>query len=141
MKESTRQKWQEGLSEFLEPGERVEAATRGVRAKFWQMALIFGYLIVALLGRYRTYVVTDKNVYVFQASAWSKYKVTKLVVKRPLDSARVEFQKGYLTLDGDNEAFVGLVGPVKAQGVAVAEAASRGSAPAAANAAASNATV
>jgi hypothetical protein len=141
MKESTRQKWQDGLGEFLEPGERVETATRGVRAKFWHIALIFGYVTVALLGRYRTYVVTDKNVYVFQASAWSKYKVTKLIVKRPLDSARVEFQKGYLTLDGEHEAFVGLVGPVKAQGAALVQAASRGSAPAAANAAGSNVTV
>jgi hypothetical protein len=26
MKDSVRQKWQDGLSEFLEPGERVEAA-------------------------------------------------------------------------------------------------------------------
>jgi hypothetical protein len=125
MKESTRQKWQEGLSQFLEPGERIEAATRGVRARFWQMALIYGYVVVAILGRYRTYVVTDKNVYVFKASTWSKYKVSEQLAKRPLGSARVEFQKGYLTLDGDNEAFVGLVGPVKAQGIAIAEAASR----------------
>lgn len=128
MKEAARQKWQEGLSQFLEPDERIEAATRGVRAKFWQMALIYGYAVVAILGRYRTYVVTDKNVYVFKASAWSKYKVSEQLAKRPLGSARVEFQKGYLTLDGDNEAFVGLVGPVKTQGMAVAEAANRASA-------------
>jgi hypothetical protein len=129
MKESARQKWQQGLSQFLEPGERIEAATRGVRAKFWQMVLIYGYVVVAILGRYRTYVVTDKNVYVFKASAWSKYKVSEQLAKRPLVSARVEFQKGYLTLDGDNEAFVGLAGPAKAQGTAVAEAASRASTP------------
>jgi hypothetical protein len=133
VKESTRQKWQDGLNEYLEPGERVEAATRGVRAKFWTIVLIFGYIVVALLGRYRTYVVTDRNVYVFQASAWSKYKVTKLLEKRPLDAASVRFHKGYLTLDGEHEAFVGLVGPVKAQGIAVAAAATGESHPAAAN--------
>jgi hypothetical protein len=126
MKDSTRQKWQQGLAEYLEPDERIEAASRAVGAKFWQLALIMGYLVVAALGRYRTYVVTDRNVYVFQASAWSKYKVTKVLEKRPLASARVAFEKGYLTLDGGHQSFVGLAGPAKRQGVEVVEAAERG---------------
>ena len=119
MKDSTREKWQEGLAEYLEPDERIEAAARAVRAKFWQLALIMGYLVVAVLGRYRTYVVTDRNVYVFQANPWSKYKVTKMLEKRPLAAARVTFEKGYLTLDGEHESFVGLAGPAKRQGVEI----------------------
>jgi hypothetical protein len=127
MDENTRQKWQEALSEFLEPGERVEAVVRGTRAKYWQLVLLFGFLVVMALKRYRTYVVTDRNVYVFQAGA-SKYKVTEVLEKRPLGEARVEFNRGYLTLDGAHESFVGIAGPVKRRAVAFAEAASRGAA-------------
>ena len=119
MKDSTREKWQQGLGEYLEPDERIEGAARAVRAKFWQLALIMGYLVVAVLGRYRTYVITDRNVYVFQANAWSKYKVTKMLEKRPLAAAHVTFEKGYLTLNGEHEAFVGLAGPAKRQGVEI----------------------
>ncbi len=93
-----------------------------------------GYIVVAVLGRFRTYVVTDRNVYVFQASFWSKYKVTKQLEKRPLASARVEFEKGYLTLNGEHETFVGLAGPAKRQGTTLLEAArSASGAPAAAS--------
>jgi hypothetical protein len=131
LKEKSRQKWQAALGEHLEPGERVQAAVRGMRAKFWQIVLILGYVIAAVLKLYRAYVVTDRNVYVFRASAWSTYKVTELLEKRPLAEARVEFNRGYLTLDGSHETFVGKYGPIKRQGLAVAEAAARQPAPAA----------
>jgi hypothetical protein len=137
VKEKSRQKWQDRLSAHLEPGERVEAAARGIRAKFWQVALVLGYVPLAVMKRYRAYVVTDRNVYVFQASSWSAYKVTKVLEKRPRGQARVEFRSGYLTLDGDHESLVGLFGPGKRLGLAVAEAASR---PATASAAELNVT-
>jgi hypothetical protein len=119
------QKWQQAVSEYLEPGERVVAGSRGIRAKAWQMMLIYGYITVGLMKRYRAYVVTDRNVYVFQASALKTYKVTKLLAKRPLGEARVEFDHGYLTLDGEHESLVAKWGPLTKRGVAVAEAASQ----------------
>jgi hypothetical protein len=125
VKEKSRQKWQESLSAHLEPGERVEAAARGIRAKFWQVALVLGYIPLAVMKRYRAYAVTDRNVYVFQANSWSAYKVTQVLEKRPLGQARVEFKGGYLTLDGTHESLVGLFGPGKRLGLAVAEAANR----------------
>jgi hypothetical protein len=124
MTDKMREKWQEAVSEYLEPGERVVAGTRGIRAKLWQMMLIYGYLTVAVMKRYRAYVVTDRNVYVFQASALKTYKVTKLLEKRPLGEARVVFDHGYLTLDGTHEALVAKWGPLVKRGAAVAEAAS-----------------
>jgi hypothetical protein len=128
VKEKSRQKWQKALNEHLEPGERVEAAARGIRAKFWQVALVLGYIPLAVMKRYRAYAITDRNVYVFQASSWSTYKVTKVLEKRPLGQARVEFHGGYLTLDGAHESLVGLFGPGKRLGLAVAEAANRSAA-------------
>jgi hypothetical protein len=125
MKEKSRQKWQEALSGHLEPGERVEAAARGIRAKFWQVALVLGYIPLAVMKRYRAYVVTNRNIYVFQASSWSAYKVIQVLEKRPRGQARVAFNGGYLTLDGAHESLVGFFGPGKRLGLAVAEAASR----------------
>jgi hypothetical protein len=89
--------------------------------------------VLALQKRYRAFVVTDRNVYVFQASSVSTYKVTKMLEKRPLGAARVEFRRAYLTLDGEHESLTGFYGPAKRLGLAVAEAASRpvaGSSPA-----------
>ena len=125
MDEKSRQKWQEAVGEYLEPGERVEAGTRGIETKMWQMALLYGYVLMAVMKRYRAYVVTDRNVYVFQASALKTYKVNELLEKRPLGQGRVEFDRGYLTLDGAHTSLVAKWGPVKKRGLAVAEAASR----------------
>lgn len=130
MKEKSRQKWQDALANYLEPGERVEAAARGTRAKFWQLMLIYGWVLMAAQKRYRAYVVTDRNVYVFQASSVSTYKVTKMLEKRPLGTARVEFNGGYLTLDGEHESLVGAFGAGKRLGLAVAAAAGRAAMPA-----------
>jgi hypothetical protein len=131
VKEKSRQKWQDALADQLEPGERVVAAVRGTRAKFWQLMLLYGWILLAIQGRYRAYVVTDRNVYVFKASAVSTYKVTELLHKRPLGAARVQFDGGYLTLDGQEESLVGMIGAGKRLGLAIAEAASRPAAPAA----------
>jgi hypothetical protein len=131
VKEKSRPKWQQGLSEFLEPDERVEAAVRGIRAKFWQMVLVVGWLLAGTLRLYRTYAVTDRNVYVFRASFVSKYKVTELLEKRPLAEARVEFRRGYLTLNGSHESFVAAWGPGKRWALEVAQAANRAPVPAA----------
>jgi hypothetical protein len=123
--EKSREKWQEAVSEHLEPGERVEAGARGIQTKLWQLALLYGYIVTAVMKRYRAYVVTDRNVYVFQASALKTYKVTQLLEKRPLGEARVEFGNGYLSLDGGYRSLVAKWGPVAKRGVAVAEAANR----------------
>jgi hypothetical protein len=128
MTDKMKEKWQEAVSEYLEPGESVVAGARGIQAKLWQMMLIYGYVTVALMKRYRAYVVTDRNVYVFQASALKTYKVTKLLEKRPLGEARVVFDGGYLTLDGTHRSLVAKWGPMVKRGVAVAEAASQPSA-------------
>jgi hypothetical protein len=131
VKEKTRQKWQQGLRDYVEPGEHVEAAIRGVGAKFWQLVLIVGWVLAAALKLYRTYVVTDRNVYVFRASSWSTYKATELLEKRPLGEARVEFRRGYLTVNGMHRGFVGRFGPIKQRALTVVEAAGRAPAPAA----------
>jgi hypothetical protein len=112
VKDKSRQKWQDSLGRFLEPGERVEAAVRGRRATFWQLMLGYGWVLLVLQKRYRAYVVTDRNVYVFQASGVAAYKVTKELEKRPLGAARVEYKRGYLTLDGMHESLVGFFGPL-----------------------------
>lgn len=125
MKEKTREKWQKAAAEFLEPGEQVQAAARGVRAKFWQLALIYGWLVIAIQGRYRTYLVTDRNVYVCKAGAMTKYAIAEVLDKWPLGAVEVKFAGGYLTVDGDHETFLGRWGPAKRSGEEAAEAASR----------------
>lgn len=128
MKEKTKQKWQQSLSEFLEPGECVQAAARGVRARFWNLALLYGYVLLAVMKRYRGYVVTDRNVYVFQASGLTKYKMTEVLLKRPLGAAHVEMNGAYLSVDGEHESFIGFWGPPKGQAHQVLEAAAGASA-------------
>jgi hypothetical protein len=124
MKDNIRQKWESGLSGFLEPGERVEAAARGMQAKFWQLALLYGYIMLLVMKRFRTYVVTDRNVYVFQ-SASGKYKASAVLEKQQLGQARVELNGSYLTFDGKHETYVGIAGPGKRWAREVAEAASK----------------
>lgn len=130
MKDNVREKWQKGLSEHLEPDERIEAAARGMGIRFWQLALFYGYLLMMITKRFRTYIVTDRNVYVFQASSGSKYKAGAVLAKRPLGQARVELKGSYLTFDGEHLTYVGIAGPGKRAAQEVAEAAASDAAPA-----------
>ena len=99
-------KWQERAGAVLEPGEQVTAAATGTTGGwvFWLLPEISWFRDHA-----RAYLVTDRNVYVCRLSSTRYGEVQDVLEKRPLGTARVEFSRGRITLDGGNPVFVGVL--------------------------------
>ncbi len=99
-------KWNEHAGAVLEPGEQVVAAATGTTGGwlFWLLPEISWFRDHA-----RAYLVTDRNVYVCRLSSTRQYDVKGVSQKRALGTARVEFSRSRLTLDGTNPIYVGLL--------------------------------
>jgi hypothetical protein len=99
-------KWNEQAAAVLEPSEQVVAAAPGTTGGwlFWLLPEISWFRDHA-----RAYLVTDRNVYVCQLSSTRQYDVKGVLLKRALGTARVEFTRSRLTLDGTNPIYVGLL--------------------------------
>ena len=100
-------KVQKALQSQLEQGEQVVGEVAGYAAKsMWQIILLIGPLGMALLGRSRNYVVTDRNVYVCKSNPLTGLP-SKVLIKEPLSSGKLELTKTGLSLGGQQPLYVG----------------------------------
>jgi hypothetical protein len=99
-------KWNEHAGVVIEPGERVVAAATGTTGGwlFWLLPEVSWFRAHA-----RAYLVTDRNVYVCRLSSTRQYGVQGVLQKRALGTARVEFSRSRITLDGTSPMYVGLL--------------------------------
>jgi hypothetical protein len=102
-------KVQKALESQLEQGEQVLAEVAGYAARnMWQIILLIGPLGMALLGRYRNYVLTDRNIYVCKSNLLTGVP-SKVLLKEPRSSGKLELTKTGLALGGQEPLYVGKV--------------------------------
>ena len=108
-----KQKREQAVAPFLEPGETVRASFLGqTPVPPWVFFLIASYIFI-FLQKYRTVVLTDRNVYVMQNAFLRTYKFNGVAHKSPLASARIEQGGSWITVDGGSKLYVPPFGPIK----------------------------
>jgi hypothetical protein len=99
---------------YLEAGETVRASFLGqTPVPPWVFFLIATYIFI-FIQKYRTVVVTERNVYVLENAFLRTYKFNKVAHKAPLGTARVEATDGWMSVDGGPKLHVPPFGPIKA---------------------------
>jgi hypothetical protein len=102
MNEKKRVKFQEGMSEILEPGETVKAGVWGnstmpigfILIGIISILLLIPMLIIQIVSA-RQAVITDRNIYVTKARPMSTYKPAEVLAKHPLGSVTTVHQTGF----------------------------------------------
>ena len=98
---------------YLEAGESVRASFLGqTPIPPWVFFLIASYVFI-FFQKYRTVVVTERNVYVMENAFLRTYKFNRVAHKAPLASARVEGTEGWMSIDGGPKLHVPPFGPIK----------------------------
>jgi hypothetical protein len=111
--EKQRERREEAVAPYLEPGETVRASFLGqTPVPPWVFFLIAPYVFI-FMQKYRTVVATDRNVYVMQNKFLRTYKFEGVGHKASLDSARVESGSSWVTIDGGPKLMVPPFGPIK----------------------------
>jgi hypothetical protein len=99
---------------YLEAGETVRASFLGqTPVPPWVFFLIATYVFI-FIQKYRTVVVTERNVYVMENAFLRTYKFNRVAHKAPLASARIEATDSWMTIDGGPKLHVPPFGPIKA---------------------------
>ena len=103
----------EAAAPYLEAGETVRASFLGqTPVPPWVFFLIATYVFI-FVQKYRTVVVTERNVYVLENAFLRTYKFNKVAHRAPLGSARIEFGGSWMTVDGGPKLHVPPFGPIK----------------------------
>ncbi|MDQ3934413.1 MAG: hypothetical protein M3340_07245 [Actinomycetota bacterium] len=103
----------DAVAPYLEPGETIRASFLGqTPIPPWVFFLIASYIFI-FFQRYRTVVLTDRNVYVMENAFLRTYKFNKVAHKSPLATARVETGGSWASIDGGPKLHVPPFGPIK----------------------------
>ncbi len=98
---------------YLEAGETVRSSFLGqTPIPPWVFFLIASYIFI-FFQKYRTVVVTERNVYVMENAFLRTYKFNRVAHKSPLASARIEATDGWMSVDGGPKLHVPPFGPIK----------------------------
>ena len=98
---------------YLEAGESVRASFLGqTPIPPWVFFLIASYIFI-FFQKYRTVVVTERNVYVMENAFLRTYKFNRVAHKAPLASARIEATDNWMSVDGGPKLHVPPFGPIK----------------------------
>ncbi|HEX8053411.1 MAG TPA: hypothetical protein VF517_10495 [Thermoleophilaceae bacterium] len=113
MHDKQMRKRNDAVTPFLEPGEQIRASFLGqTPMPPWVFFLIAGYIFV-FFQKYRTVVLTDRNVYVMQNAFLRTYKFNGIAHKAPLASARIDSSGSWVSIDGGPKLHVPPFGPIK----------------------------
>lgn len=113
MLERQRRKVIAAVTPHLEPGETVQAAYIGQSPIPPITYLLVGPLLFFFILKFRTFVATERNVYVFPHAWMRSYKYSGEPYKVPLSQARLETGSMWVSLDGGPKSWVMPFGPVK----------------------------
>src|ERR671914_2187615 len=103
----------DAVAPYLEPGETIRASFLGqTPIPPWVFFLIASYIFI-FFQKYRTVVLTDRNVYVMENAFLRTYKYKRVALESPLASVRVESGGTWLSVDGGPKLHVPPFGPVK----------------------------
>lgn len=103
----------DAVTPLLEPGEQVRGSFLGqTPIPPWVFFLIAPYVFI-FFQKYRTVVLTDRNVYVMENAFLRTYTFKRVAHKAPLGSARIEFGGSWMTVDGGPKLHVPPFGPLK----------------------------
>ena len=113
MLERQRRKVIAAVAPYLEQGESVQAAYIGQSPVPPISYLLVGPLIFIFVLKFRTFVATERNVYVFPHKWMRSYVYSGPPYKVPLSQARLETGSMWVRLDGGPKSWVMPFGPVK----------------------------
>ena len=103
----------EAAAPLLEPGESIRASFLGqTPIPPWVFFLLASYVFI-FFQKYRTVVLTDRNVYVLENAFLRAYKFNKVAHKSPLATARIESGGTWVSIDGGPKLHVPPFGPIK----------------------------
>ncbi len=108
-----RERRERAVAEHLEPGETIRASFLGqTPIPPWVFFLIASYIFI-FFQRYRTVVLTDRNVYVLENAFLRTYRFKGVAHKAPLATARIETDGSWASIDGGPKLYVPPFGPIK----------------------------
>lgn len=108
------QKRNTAVAPYLEPGEQIRGSFLGqTPIPPWVFLLIAPYVFI-FFQKYRTVVLTDRNVYVLRNAFLRTYSFKEVAHKAPLQTARIESGTSWLSVDGGPKLHVPPFGPIKA---------------------------
>lgn len=101
------------VTPHLEPGERVVASFLGqTPVPPWAFFFV-APIVVVFFQKYRTVVVTERNVYVMENAFLKTYSMKRVAHKAPLESARIESGSTWLSVNGGPKLHTPPFGPLK----------------------------
>lgn len=113
LSESQARKRNEAVAPLLEPDETIRGSFLGqTPVPPWTFLLIAPYLFI-FMQKYRTVVLTDRNIYVMHNAYLRTYKFKGVAHKSPLATAQIERGETYLSIDGGPKLMVPPFGPIK----------------------------
>jgi hypothetical protein len=99
---------------YLDAGETVRASFLGqTPIPPWVFFLIAPYVFI-FFQKYRTVVVTERNLYVMENAFLRTYKFNRVAHRAPLGSVRIEATGSWMSIDGGPKLHVPPFGPIKA---------------------------
>jgi hypothetical protein len=113
MLERQRRKVHEAVGPHLEPGEEIRAAFIGQTPIPPITYLAVAPIVFVFILKFRTVVVTDRNLYVFPHKWMRSYAYSGDPYKVPLSKANYESGSMYGRVDGGPKLWVFPFGPVK----------------------------
>lgn len=113
MLERQRRKIIAAVTPHLEEGETVRAAYIGQTPIPPITYLLVGPILFIFILKFRTFIATERNVYVFPNAYMRTYKYSGEPYKVPLAQARLETGSMWVRLDGGPKVWVMPFGPVK----------------------------
>jgi hypothetical protein len=126
MLERQRRKIDEAVKPHLEAGEEIQAAVIGQTPIPPITYLLVAPIVFVFILKFRTIVVTDRNLYVFPHKWMRSYEYSGNPYKVPLAQASYESGSMYARVDGGPKLWVFPFGPVKRGLDEVTEAVRRG---------------
>lgn len=111
--ETQARKRNEAVAPLLEPGETIRGSFLGqTPVPPWVFFLIAPYVFI-FFQKYRTVVLTDRNIYVMENAFLRTYKLNGVAHKSPLATARIESGGTWISIDGGPKLMVPPFGPLK----------------------------
>ena len=113
MLERQRKRVEAAVSPHLDAGERIQAAFIGQTPIPPITYLLVGPIVFFFILKFRTIVVTERNLYVFSSRWMRSYDYSGEPYKVPVERARFESGSMWARVDGGPKLWVMPFGPVK----------------------------
>lgn len=113
MGDRIKRKMVEAVSPHLEEGEEVRAVYLGQTPIPPITYLLVGPLLFVFIIQFKTFVATDRNLYVFSNKWMRSYAYKDQPYKVPIENARFESGSTFARVDDGPKAWCAPFGPVK----------------------------